>query len=266
MITPSSCAHDVRPLFDSHVHLDAGEFDSDRARVVDAARAAGVMEMLVPATTAASWPGIAQLCAPGSGLYPAYGLHPWYLHQHEPAALGALAMWLHTHTSTAIGECGLDFFDPRSDRERQLQLLRGHFELAQQFNLPLVLHARRAFEEVILELQHFGKPLRGVVHSFSGSSEQAARLRKLGFCIGIGGPLTYPRAQRLRRVVAGVPIDSLVLETDAPDQPSARHRGQRNEPAFLTEVLDCVAELRQTSSHAIANATTDNARRLFLGP
>lgn len=251
-------------LFDSHVHLDADEFAADRARVIEAARAAGVAEMLVPATTAASWPGIAALCEPRSGLYPAYGLHPCYLDRHGAGALDALAEWLRVHPASAIGECGLDFALPDSDRTRQLELLRGHLGLAHRWNLPLVLHARHAFEQVILELQRFGKPLRGVVHSFSGSLEQATRLRGLGFLIGIGGPVTYARAQRLRRTIASVPIDSLLLETDAPDQPGAHHRGGRNEPAFLVEVLECIAELRQTSAHAIADATRANARRLFL--
>lgn len=250
-------------LFDSHAHLDVDAFAPDRAGIIQTARAAGVAEMLVPATIAASWPGIDALCARTAGLHAAYGLHPCYLERHEPDDLAALAAWLRTHAAAAIGECGLDFSLPPSDRERQLQLLQGHLELAREFNLPLVLHARRAFEQVILELQRFGKPLRGVVHSFSGSLEQAARLRKLGFLIGIGGPVTYPRAQRLRRVVAGVPIDSLVLETDAPDQPGARHRGERNEPAFLPEVLECVAEARNVSACDVAIATTANARRLF---
>ncbi|HEU0277781.1 MAG TPA: TatD family hydrolase [Rhodanobacteraceae bacterium] len=250
-------------LFDSHAHLDADAFDSDRERVIETARAAGVADMLVPATTAASWPDIDTLCAQATGLYAAYGLHPCYLDRHGGGDLDALAAWLHTHAAAAIGECGLDFSLPRLDRERQLQLLRGHFELARQFDLPLVLHARRAFEQVILELQRFRKPLRGVVHSFSGSLEQAARLRTLGFMVGIGGPVTYPRAHRLRRVVATVPIDSLLLETDSPDQPGVEHRGERNEPAFLREVLGCVAELRKVSTRALADATTTNARRLF---
>lgn len=264
MIAPSIPPPHAPSLFDTHVHLDADAFDVDRERVLDAARAAGVVEMLIPATTASSWPDIAALCAPGSGRYAAYGLHPWYLERHAPGDLDALAAWLANHAATAIGECGLDFFGPgHPDRERQLRLLRGHFALAHRYDLPLVLHARRAFEPVILELQRFGKPLRGVVHSFSGSLEQASRLRGLGFCIGIGGPVTYARAQRLRRVVVAVPIDALLLETDAPDQSGAEHRGQRNEPAYLTEVLQCVAELRGISSAAVAAATRDNAHRLF---
>lgn len=251
-------------LFDSHVHLDASEFDADRAGVLHAAQAAGVSEMLVPAVTAASWPKLHALCESAPGLYPAYGLHPCFLGQHDDGDLAALEDWLRTHPAVAVGECGLDFFQPGLDRERQLRLLHGQFEIAHQFDLPLVLHARRAFEAIILELRRFGKPLRGVVHSFSGSAEQARELWRLGFRAGIGGPVTYQRAARLRRVVASLPLESLLLETDAPDQPGEGHRGQRNEPAFLPEVVQCIAELRGEVVENITAATTANARRLFL--
>ncbi|HEX7369446.1 MAG TPA: TatD family hydrolase [Rhodanobacteraceae bacterium] len=251
-------------LFDSHVHLDAAEFDTDRERVLRDGRAAGVTEMLLPATAVASWPKLHALCQAEAGLYPAYGLHPCYLAEHSDDDLARLEDWLHTHPAHAVGECGLDFSEDESTHERQLRLLHGHFEIAQRFDLPLVLHARRAFEQVILELRRFGKPLRGVVHSFSGSAEQAAALAKLDFCVGIGGPVTHDRAHRLRNTVAALPIESLLLETDAPDQPGADHRGQRNEPAFLVEVLDCVAALRGIDRQVLAEATTLNARRLFL--
>lgn len=251
-------------LFDSHVHLDAPEFDADRDRALRDARMAGVTEMLVPAVSADTWPKLSALCQAEAGLYPAYGLHPCYLAEHADEDLAALEDWLHTHPANAVGECGLDFSENGSDQERQLRLLHGHFEIAHRCDLPLVLHARRAFEQVILELRRFGKPLRGVVHSFSGSAEQAAALAKLGFCVGIGGPVTYERAHRLRKTVATLPAESLLLETDAPDQPGATHRGQRNEPAYLIEVLDCVAALRGVNREELAQQTTVNARRLFL--
>lgn len=250
-------------LFDSHAHLDAPEFDVDRTQVLDAARGAGVTELLVPAVDAAAWPKLARLCASESGLHPAYGLHPCYLAEHELAHLAALDAWLDVHPAAAIGECGLDHFAPGLDRARQLELLYGQFEIAHRRDLPLVLHARHAFEAVILALRHFGKPLRGVVHSFSGSAEQARELARLGFSVGIGGPVTYEQARRLRRVVATLPVETMLLETDAPDQPVARHRGRRNEPAFLVDVLHSVARLRGEDPAELARVTTANARRLF---
>lgn len=252
------------PLFDSHAHLDAPEFDGDRERVLASARAAGVGAMVVPATHAEGWPKLAALCAQDDGLHPAYGLHPCWLARHADADLERLDAWLDTHRAVAVGECGLDFLEPADQRDRQLRMLRGQFEIAFRRDLPLVLHARHAFEAMILELRRFRRPLRGVVHSFSGSAEQARALAALGFCVGIGGPVTYPRARRLRAVVAALPIGSLLLETDSPDQPGAAHRGQRNEPAYLVEVLDCIAALRGKDPAELARETRDNAKRLFL--
>jgi TatD DNase family protein len=250
-------------LFDSHAHLDAPEFDNDRARVLRDARAAGVTEMLIPAVDADGWEKLQAICDSEPGLHPAYGLHPCYLARHADADLAALDAWLETHPAAAVGECGLDYMEAGLDRERQLHFLRGQFEIAHRFDLPLVLHARRAFEAVILELRRFGKPLRGVVHSFSGSAEQARQLRELGFLIGIGGPVTHERARRLRKLVASVPAESLLLETDAPDQPGAGHKDERNEPAFLVEVLQCAAALRGEDPDALARTTMANAHRLF---
>ncbi|HEX6613278.1 MAG TPA: TatD family hydrolase [Rhodanobacteraceae bacterium] len=250
-------------LFDSHVHLDAAEFDADRGQVLADARRQGVAEMLIPAISAAGWEPLRALCESEPGLHPAFGLHPLFLAQHRDADLDALGSWLSSNRARAVGECGLDYADDSLDRERQLFFLRAQLRLAREFDLPLVLHARGAFEQVILELEKFDGKLRGVVHSFSGSEEQARRLWKIGFHLGIGGPVTYVRAHRLRGIVAQLPIEYLLLETDAPDQPDAAHRGQRNEPARLVEILRCVAQLRGEPAARVAATTTANARRLF---
>lgn len=249
-------------LFDSHCHLDAGEFDTDRADVIGRARAAGVLDQLVPAVTAASWPTLREVCRLAPGLHAAYGLHPMFLAQHQPVHLQQLREWIMRESPAAIGECGLDFFVEELDPERQRFYFQGQLELAREFELPLVVHARRAVDEVILRIRRVGG-LRGVVHSFSGSPEQARQLWELGFMIGLGGPLTYPRANRLRGLVAQMPLEYLLLETDAPDQPDAGIRGQRNEPARLRCILDTIAELRQQPADEIAAQTTANALRLF---
>ncbi len=249
-------------LVDSHCHLDAAEFDADRGEVIARARATGVQRQIVPAVTAASWPGLREACAQAEGLYPAYGLHPMFLDQHRPPHLEALRDWIERERPCAIGECGLDYFVEGLDREQQHAYFMGQLRLAREFDLPVIVHARRAVDAVIAAIRAVGG-LRGVVHSFSGSPEQAAQLHTLGFLLGLGGPLTYDRAQRLHRLVAGMPLQQLLLETDAPDQPDAGIRGQRNEPARLPVVLEAIARLRDESAEEIAAQTTVNAERLF---
>lgn len=252
-------------LIDSHCHLDAGEFDADRAAVIDRAQAAGVRAQIVPAVTAASWPGLRDACALAPGLYPAYGLHPVFLDQHRPEHLELLQDWITREHPHAIGECGLDYFIPTLDRQQQQDYFIGQLALARRYDIPVIVHARRAVDAVIAAIKQVGG-LRGVVHSFSGSPEQARQLHQLGFLIGLGGPLTYDRAQRLHRLVAAMPLDQLLLETDAPDQPDAGIRGERNEPARLPVILDTVARLRGEPVEAIAAQTTANAQRLFNLP
>ena len=196
------------------------------------------------------------------GLFPAYGLHPMYLASHRPEHLHELRGWLERERPVAVGECGLDYFVEGLDADAQQACFDGQLQLAREFELPVIVHARRAVDAVIASIRKVGG-LRGVVHSFSGSAEQAAQLHKLGFLLGIGGPVTHERANRLRGIVAAMPLEQLLLETDSPDQPGAAHRGERNEPAHLVEVLDVVANLRNMPREELAAATTANAERLF---
>ena len=260
-------------LVDSHCHLDAPEFDADRDAVVARARAAGVVQQVVPAVDAAGWPKLREICRAHAGLFPAYGLHPMYLDRHRAEHLDGLRTWIERDRPVAVGECGLDFFVEGLDAETQQFLFQGQLRLAREFGLPAIVHARRAVDAVIAAVKRIGgsgpgagQALRGVVHSYSGSVEQARQLFDLGFLIGLGGPVTHERAQRLRRLAAGVPLESLLLETDAPDQPDARHRGERNEPSRLPFVCATIAALRDVDPAEIARATSANARRLFALP
>ena len=249
-------------LFDSHCHFDAPEFDGDRGQAIDRAQAAGVFEQLVPAIDCQGWPKLRDLCRTFPGLYPAYGLHPMLVDNHRPEHLDLLRQWIERERPLAVGECGLDFFLPNLDPAQQRFYFRAQLEIARDSGLPVVVHARRAVEEVIAALRSVGG-LTGVVHSYPGSEEQARQLYGLGFLLGVGGPVTYERAGRLRRLVASMPLERLLLETDSPDQPDAQHRGQRNEPARLERVLEVVAQLRGAEAADVALATTSNARRLF---
>lgn len=253
----------MTPQFiDSHCHLDAPEFDADRIQVIERATAMNVIAQIVPAISARTFSNLAALCRGRSNLFAAYGLHPMFLDEHADNHVEQVRAAILRHGAVAVGECGLDFFVAGLDPERQRALFDAQLQLAKELDLPLILHARRAVDEVILRLRRIGG-MRGVVHSFSGSEEQARQLFALGFYLGIGGPITYDRAQRLRRVVTNMPIEFLLLESDAPDQPNASARGARNEPCSIVEVAQTIAALRHDALADIAAATTANARRLF---
>ena len=252
-------------LIDSHNHFDDAGFDADRSTAYRRARAAGVEAQVLAAVSARLWPKLKAVAAGYPGLYPCYGLHPAYLAEHRPEHLDQLADWLSRERPAAIGECGLDYYLPDLDPDAQTEYFAGQLRLARRHDLPVVIHARHAVDHVIKLVRRFAG-VRGMVHSFSGSEDQARRLLDLGILLSFGGPLTYPKATRLRGLIKVLPLDGFLLETDAPDQPLSAHPGQRNEPAYLAEVLACVAELRGADPAEIAAATTENARRLFRLP
>lgn len=249
-------------LVDSHAHLDDASFDADRSAMFARSAEAGVRRWIVPAIDRENWARVERLATSDKGVFPAYGLHPLFLERHHDTHLDELPDWLEGHGAVAVGEIGLDFYVDGLDPARQRDLFVRQLHIAKDHGLPVVIHARRAFEETIHTLRRIGG-LRGVVHSFSGSEEQARQLFDLGFHIGIGGPVTYDRANRIHRVVAGMPLEWLLLETDAPDQPCSQHRGERNEPAYMRDVLRAIATLRDEPETDIAAATTTNAERLF---
>ena len=252
----------MHALVDSHVHLDHAAFNADRAQVLARAQANCIGTLVIPGVDRNGWASIRHLCAGDHRLHAAYGLHPLFADQHAPNDVQALSAWLDAGDAVAIGEIGLDFHAQSPDRDLQRHFFRAQLQIARERGLPVIVHARAAFEEVSLTLHEVGG-LRGVVHSFSGSQQQASRLWELGFCLGIGGPVTYPRARRLRQIVASMPSEFLLLESDAPDQPDAGIRGQRNEPARVADIACCIAELRGETLSTLAAATTANARRVF---
>lgn len=255
----------IAMLIDTHSHFDAGEFDADRPAAYARARAAGVGQQVVPAVSYAGWPNLKAVVARYAGLHAAYGLHPCYLAEHRPEHLAALKQWVERERPVAVGECGLDLYIESLDPALQEQFFLAQLRLARDYELPVIVHARRAVDQVLKCIRRIGG-LRGVVHSYAGSLDQARRLRQLGFLVSLGGPLAYPRAERLHRLARELPLDGLLLETDAPDQPGPAHAGQRNEPAYLPEVLAELARLRDSDPAEIAAATHANACRLFALP
>ncbi|QTF91157.1 TatD family hydrolase [Halomonas sp. BM-2019] len=254
-------------LIDAHCHLDFPNFDADREAVFERARAVGVAHFVVPGTTRARWPGVLAL-GRRDDVSVCLGLHPYFMDEHREGDVAALAEALDGPRRrgeprvVAVGECGIDarFSDTL---EAQWALFDAQLRLAKASALPVVIHCVRANDRVAKRLRELALPAGGLIHAFAGSPEQARRFLDLGFVLGLGGAVTHERARRLQRAVAALPDEGYVLETDSPDMPLAGHRGERNEPARISEVCRAVAKLRGQSVAAVAAASTATARRLF---
>ena len=252
-------------LVDTHCHLDVADFSDDYRQVIVRAAAAGVADLVVPAVDRAGWVRLLALCAEIPGCHAALGLHPLYLHHHRPADLDELAALLAGQPVCAVGEIGLDFWEPVGEGERRQQqdLFVAQVLLAERFGLPILVHARKAHDQVLAILRRLRFSRGGIAHAFNGSRQQAEQYRELGFMIGICGTITYPRAARVRSVATTLPLEALVLETDAPDIPPAGHHRQRNSPEYLPEILAALAALRPESIIKIAQVTSHSARTLL---
>jgi TatD DNase family protein len=249
-------------LIDTHCHLDLEAFDRDRERVLAEASAAGVTAIVVPGVDASGWPGLLRLCASRPHLYPALGLHPVFLEQHDVRDLATLERLVAESRPVAIGEIGLDFFVRELDRERQTALLEAQLRIAAAAGLPVLLHVRKAHDQMLAALKRIPVP-GGIAHAFSGSLQQAHKYIDLGFKLGFGGMLTFERSSKLRALARALPLEAMVLETDAPDMTVAAHRGERNSPEYLPDVLAALAQVRGEDPSAVAARTTGNARALL---
>lgn len=250
---------------DTHCHLDATEFEGAQADIVCNAQAAGVSRIVVPSVTRANFDSVRDLCKQYPSCFPAYGIHPMYTKDAVPSDLAELRDYLQQHRPVAVGEIGLDFFVQHYDRACQEYFFVEQLKLAREFDLPVLLHLRRA-QDVVLKHLREHKVRGGIAHAFNGSHQQADEFIKLGFKLGFGGAMTYSRATKLRDLAATLPIESIVLETDAPDIPPVfLERGLPNEPQYLPRIGQILAELRGISLLEVAQITTDNAR-LVLPP
>ena len=251
-------------LIDSHCHLDAAEFDADRDAVYAAAQAAGVARIVIPAVAVDGFAGVRTAAARYPGCVAAYGIHPLFVTQAGETDLAVLRDWVAREKPVALGEIGLDFYVDDSDPARQEFFLVEQLKLAREFNLPVLLHVRRAVDAVLKQLRRIRVP-GGIAHAFNGSRQQADEFRKLGFALGFGGAMTYSGSTRIRTLAATLPADAIVLETDAPDMAPAWLGGTRNTPGELSRIADLLAELRGTSRAEVLAMTGSNARRVIPG-
>lgn len=263
-------------LIDTHCHLDASEFASDRDEVVAAAAAAGVAAIVVPAVSVDNFHAVRECCARYPECYPAYGVHPLYLDrscesdESGTTTFDRLRACLQHELDgpfppVAVGEIGLDYYVPGFDAGKQERFFVEQLKVARDFDLPVLLHVRRAVDQVLKCLRQTGVR-RGIAHAFNGSRQQADEFLRLGFKLGFGGAMTSPRATRLRELAASLPADAIVLETDAPDIPPAWLGGGRNAPGELARIAAVLAELRGIDVSEAVLMTGNNAVEIVKIP
>jgi TatD DNase family protein len=254
-------------LIDTHTHLDFPDFDEDRTALLSESRALGVGKIVVLGVYQGNWQRVWELVQSDPQLYAAFGLHPVFLEDHRPQDVPALGDWLTRLAGhrqlCAVGEIGLDYFIDTLDRERQQALFEAQLQLAADFNLPALIHVRRSHAAVIATLKRFKLKRAGIIHAFAGSHEEAREYIKLGFKLGLGGAATWPQALRMHRVLAELPLGSVVLETDSPDMAPSMFPGQRNSPAHLPAICAALAEIMAIHPEQLAAASTANACELF---
>ena len=253
-------------LIDTHCHLDAAEFGDDRDAAIERARQAGVSAIVIPAVDRANLGAVRDLAQRFEGGRYALGIHPMCVDRADDADLDRLREAVDAAIDdprfVAIGEVGLDHFVPGLDKARQERFLHAQLLLARERGLPVLLHVRRA-QDHVLKLLRRVRPVAGIAHAFNGSAQQAAQFIGLGCALGFGGAMTFARALQIRRLAAGVPIESIVLETDSPDiAPAWAHPG-RNEPAQLAPIARALAELRGVPLDEVVRQTGRNALRVL---
>ena len=269
-------------LTDTHCHLDLEHFDTDRDAVIQRAINTGVRHILIPSLTGTSSRVAVKLAESNPMLYAAVGVHPNEAETWDGQTISSLKeLAAQSLKVVAIGEIGLDYYWNKSPREEQISILKEQLNLAAELELPVVIHSREkedaehgpCAEDLIKILEEWVSGLRsrnealaqkpGVLHSFSGSIESAKRAIELGFYIGVTGPITYKNAEKKRQVIVNLPLERLLIETDAPYLTPEPYRGKRNEPAFVIHIADKIAEIKSRTPQEVAAATTENAARLL---
>jgi len=268
-------------LTDTHCHLDLHQFDEDREAVIERAKTAGLVRILIPALSVTSSLSLLKLADSHPMLFAAIGVQPNESLTWDNASIPAIRELAVNPKVVAIGEIGLDYYWDSAPHDHQQRIFREQLDLAAELELPVVIHLREKddavhgpcyedaldiLEEWVAGLDPDKEALKknpGVLHSFSGSLETAQRAIDLNFCIGITGPVTFKNARYKHEMVAQLPLENLLIETDAPYLAPHPHRGKRNEPAFVTEIADKIAGLQTRNQEEVATVTTRNATKLF---
>lgn len=261
----ASSAGQMAYFIDTHCHFDFPPFTGTEVASLARAAQANVRQLIIPSVMAAYFPRVLALASHYPPLFAALGLHPLYIAQHQDSCLAMLAAHLAGQPAklVAVGEIGLDLYMDEPQFPRQLALLNAQLKLAKQHDLPVILHSRRAHDLLAAALRKAALPRTGVVHGFAGSLAQAQAFIRLGYYIGVGGTITYERAQKTRHVMAALPLSSLLLETDAPDMPLAGFQGQPNRPERAADVFATLCELRSEPADEIACQLQINSQSLF---
>ncbi|MCC4799655.1 deoxyribonuclease YjjV [Enterovibrio norvegicus] len=251
-------------MIDTHCHFDFPPFSDDPAYWVSRSVDAGLTSIIVPSVTADRWPSVRSLSTSHSPLYFAVGLHPVWSSSHKEGDIAALEAFLATSPEkcVAVGECGLDFMIDDANPQAQIDILKQQLTLAETFQLPVILHCRKAHNELLQVLNGFPN-VKGVLHAFSGSKEMGLNYIKRGFLLGIGGTITYERANKTRNAIVELPLSAMVLETDAPDMPVSGYQGEPNLPERLLLIAEALSGLKGSNVGEVIQATSQNARRLF---
>ncbi|GGG24508.1 TatD family hydrolase [Paenibacillus abyssi] len=251
-------------FIDTHTHLDSHNFDEDRAEVIERARAAGVDRLINIGFNRETIPTTIALAEQYEFIYAVVGWHPVDSIHMEPKDLDWIAGLCKHEKVVAIGEIGLDYHWDTSPKEIQQRVFREQIRLARSLNMPIVIHNRDAHEDVVRILkEEKAEEVGGVMHCFSGSWETAQKCLDMNFYISLGGPVTFKNARVPKEVMERVPLDRLLIETDAPYLAPHPHRGKRNESAYVTLVAEAAAEIKGKSLEEIAKITTSNAEKCF---
>ena len=260
-------------LVDSHCHLDFNVFNIDRTEVINRAREAGIVRMINPGIDLLTSQTALELADQFPEVYAGVGVHPNEVQSLDFIQSGILGHYLEHEKVIAVGEIGLDYYRQRTPRDIQVKAFEAQLELAAQASLPVIVHNRDAGQELLEILATWQAGLKlsnpdlasrpGVLHSFSGTIDEAWRTIELGFLVGITGPVTFKKAVDLQHLVSLLPLESLLVETDAPFLTPHPWRGKRNEPAYVRYTAEKIADLRGESFELIAQVTTANANRLF---